>query len=328
MQAWTVAKLNSQPQITAIPRPEPGPGEVLLRVAAAGLNFADLLMLQGRYQTRPAPPFVPGLELAGTVLQAGPGTKAPPLGTRAAAYAGLGGFAEYAVVPVDRLLPLPATMPFAVAAGFQIAYGTSHLALTHLARLQPGETLFVTGAAGGVGLTAVEIGHLLGARVIASVRGVDKAEIARKAGAETVIDSEAHPGGDGLKEALRALGSLDVTYDTVGGPGFDSALRATRPGGRMLAIGFAGGEVPQVALNQLLVRNITVAGLWWGAYADFAPEVMTASLAQLIRWWDEGRLAPHVSHVLPFDSLPDGLALLRDRAATGKVVLRVDPQQE
>ncbi|WP_395543448.1 NADPH:quinone oxidoreductase family protein [Neotabrizicola sp. sgz301269] len=328
MQAWTVAKLYAQPEITAIPCPEPGRGEVLLRVAAAGLNFADLLMLQGRYQTRPAPPFVPGLELAGTVMRVGPETMAPPAGTRVAAYAGLGAFAEYAVVPVDRLLPLPAAMPFSIAAGFQIAYGTSHLGLTHLARLQANETLFVTGAAGGVGLTAVEIGRLLGARVIASVRGPEKAEIARKAGAETVIDSEAHPGGEGLKDALRALGGLDVTYDTVGGPGFDAALRATRPGGRMLAIGFAGGEVPQVPLNQLLVRNVTIAGLWWGAYADFAPVVMTDSLAQLIRWWEDGRLAPHVSHILPFDRLPEGLALLRDRAATGKIVLRVDHQQE
>lgn len=327
MQAWRVTQLNGEPGLQDIPCPPPGPGEALVRVAAAGLNFADLLMLQGRYQSRPALPFTPGLELAGTVIALGPGTTGPAPGSRVAAYAGLGAFAECAVLPVARLLPLPDAMPFPVAAGFQIAYGTAHLALSHLAALRPGETLFVTGAAGGVGLTAVEIGRLIGARVIASVRGAEKAEIARAAGAETVIDSDAHPGGQGLKEALRVLGGLDVTYDTVGGPAFDAAMRATRPGGRMLAIGFAGGDVPHVPLNQLLVRNITVAGLWWGAYADFAPQVLTDSLAQLIRWWEAGKLSPHVSHVLPFAALPQGLDLLRSRSATGKVVLEITPQE-
>ncbi len=168
----------------------------------------------------------------------GPGVTGPLPGTRVAAHVRRGAFAERVCVPADRLVDLPDTMPFPVAAGFLIAYGTSHLALTHLARLAPGETLFVTGAAGGVGLTAVEIGRALGARVIAQARGAEKAAIARAAGAETVIDS-AEPD---LKAALRALGGIDVTYDTVGGPGFDAAMRATRPGGRMLAIGFAGAR--------------------------------------------------------------------------------------
>ncbi|MCB6178157.1 NADPH:quinone oxidoreductase family protein [Rhodobacter sp. Har01] len=322
MRAWMIRQLDRPAGIETVTRPVPGPGEALVRVAAAGLNFADLLMAEGRYQTRVAPPFVPGLELAGTVQELGPGTQGPPPGTRVAAHVAGGAFADYALVPADRLLALPDAMPFDIAAGFQIAYGTAHLALTHAARLTAGETLFVTGAAGGVGLTAVEIGHDLGARVIAQVRGPDKAALARAAGADAVIDS-AEPD---LKAALKALGGVDVVYDTVGGPGFDAALRATRPGGRLLAIGFAGGEVPKVPLNLLLVKNVSVIGFWWGGYLDFAPDLLTASLADLIARWQAGRLHPHIGQILPFEALPEGLALIRDRKAQGKIVLQVADQ--
>ncbi len=317
MKAWIQPAFGAPLRIETLPDPEPGPGEVRVRVAAAGVNFADLLMSEGRYQDRVEPPFVPGLELSGTVEALGPGVAGPGPGTRIAAHVRCGAFAERVCVPADRLVALPEGMPFPVAAGFLIAYGTSHLALTHLARLRPGETLFVTGAAGGVGLTAVEIGRILGARVIAQVRGPDKAEIARKTGAEAVIDGAVPD----LKSALRALGGIDVTYDTVGGAGFDAAMRATRPGGRMLAIGFAGGEVPQVPLNQLLVRNISVHGMWWGGYLSFAPGVLMESLAALIDSWRGGRLRPHVSAELPFDCLPEALEAIRSRKATGKVVL-------
>ena len=317
MKAWIVETLGQPPRLTRLPRPEPSSGQALLRLGAAGLNFADLLMAEGRYQDRPALPFVPGLELAGTVEALGPGTEGPPAGARVAAFVPNGAFADYACVPVDRLLTLPDAMPFAHAAAFQIAYGTAHLALVHKAALAPGETLFVTGAAGGVGLTAVEIGHLMGARVIAQVRGAEKAALVRAAGADAVIEAD-HPN---LKQALRDLGGVDVVFDTVGGPGFDAALRATRPGGRMLAIGFAGGEVPKVALNQLLVRNVSVIGLWWGGYLAFAPEVLTASLATLLGWYGEGRLHPHISAELPFERLLDGFQMIRDRRATGKLVL-------
>ena len=316
MRAWLVETLGQPPRLADLPRPVPGPGEVLLRVAAAGLNFADLLMAEGRYQDRPDLPFVPGMELAGIVEEAGPGVSLAP-GGRVAAYVRCGAFAEWAVVPAGRLLALPDAMPFDHAAGFQIAYGTSHLALAGKAGLRAGETLFVTGAAGGVGLTAVEIGHLMGARVIAQVRGPEKAALARAAGADEVIEGDTPD----LKAALRDLGGVDVVYDTVGGPGFEAALRATRPGGRMLAIGFAGGEVPKVPLNQLLVRNVSVIGFWWGGYLSFAPEELTASLATLLHWYAEGRLSPHVSQVLPFERLPEGLEAIRSRRATGKIVL-------
>lgn len=316
MRAWIVDTLGQPPRLADLSRPVPGPGEALLRVAAAGLNFADLLMAEGRYQDRPGLPFVPGMELAGAVEEAGPGVTLAP-GSRVAAHVRCGAFAEWAVVPADRLLALPDAMPFDHAAGFQIAYGTSHLALAGKAGLRAGETLFVTGAAGGVGLTAVEIGHLMGARVIAQVRGEEKAALVREAGADEVIAAD-HPD---LKAALRDLGGVDVVYDTVGGPGFEAALRAMRPGGRMLAIGFAGGEVPKVPLNQLLVRNVSVIGFWWGGYLSFAPEELTGSLATLLQWYAEGRLRPHVSQVLPFDRLPEGLEAIRSRKATGKIVL-------
>ncbi|MEZ5796700.1 MAG: NADPH:quinone oxidoreductase family protein [Paracoccaceae bacterium] len=319
MKAWLVETLDQPPRLAELDRPVPGPGQALVRIAAAGLNFADLLMAQGKYQDRPALPFVPGLELAGTVQALGLETAGPAPGSRVAAHVAGGAFAEYALVPADRLLPLPDAMPMEHAAAFQVAYGTSHLALAVKAALAPGETLFVTGAAGGVGLTAVEIGRLLGARVIAQVRGPEKAALARAAGAEVVIDAD-HPDPKG---ALRDLGGVDVAYDTVGGAGFDAILRAMRPGGRMLAIGFAGGEVPRVPLNQLLVRNVSVIGLWWGGYLNFAPQVLNRSLASLLDWYAAGRLHPHVSAVLPLAALPEGLEQIRSRRATGKIVLRI-----
>ncbi|MDQ2064871.1 NADPH:quinone oxidoreductase family protein [Xinfangfangia sp. CPCC 101601] len=316
MKAWVIETLDQPMQLVEQPRPTPALGEVLVRVRAAGLNFADLLMARGNYQHRPTLPFIPGMELAGTVEALGPGVTGVALGAHVAAYLPSGAFAEWAVVPVARLLTLPEAMPFAHAAGFQIAYGTSHLALADQARLQPGETLFVTGAAGGVGRTAVEIGHLMGARVIAQVRGDAKAALARAAGADVVIGDDVD-----LKAALRELGGVDVVYDTVGGPGFEAALRATHPGGRMLAIGFAGGEVPQVPLNQLLVRNVSVIGFWWGGYLTLAPQKMDASLAELLDWYAQGKLKPHISAELSLAELPQGLEAIRNRSATGKIVI-------
>ncbi len=317
MRAWEIAELGRPPALTDRPMPQPKAGEVRLRIYACGLNFADLLMAEGRYQDRPALPFIPGLECAGVVEALGPGVAGPSLGARVAVYGGQGGLAEYGCFQADHLVPLPDSMTMVEAAGFLIAYGTSHLALTHKARLQPGETLFVTGAAGGVGLTAVELGKRLGARVIASARGAEKLAVARAAGADEVIDSDAPD----LKDRLRALGGVDVCYDAVGGAGFDATLRAMRPDGRMLAIGFASGTVPQVPANLLLVKNVSVIGFWWGGYLGFAPALLRDSLATLMSWHAERRLALHVSHVLPLAEAQAGLALLRDRAAVGKVVI-------
>ncbi|HLQ18737.1 MAG TPA: NADPH:quinone oxidoreductase family protein [Tabrizicola sp.] len=322
MRAWQVLEFGGSPILTDLPEPTPAKGELVVRVEAVGLNFADMLSIQGKYQIRQVPPFVPGMEFSGIVERLGPDTVGPARGTRVLATCPAGALAEQICLPTTRVSPVPDEMSFSDAAAFPIAYGTSHLALTHKARLRAGETLFVTGAAGGVGLTAVEIGKLLGAKVIASARGPDRLEVARAAGADVLIDSDAPD----LKEVLRTQGGIDVVYDAVGGPAFDAALRACRPDGRLLAIGFASGEVPQVPANILLVKNLTVSGFWYGGYESHAPDLVSASMSELLNWRAEGLIRPHVSHVLPFDAFPEGLALLRDRKATGKVVIRVGQQ--
>lgn len=323
MQAFQIAMIGEPPALAVVDLLPPGPGEVRVRIIACGLNFADLLMSGGRYQERPALPFTLGMEVAGIVEALGPGVGGPAPGTRVAVFAGQGGLAEAGNFPAVRCLPLPDSMSFEEGAAFQVAYGTSHLALDRRARLLSGETLLVTGAAGGVGLTAVELGRQMGARVIAVARGADRLAVARAAGADLAIDSAAHS-ADGLKALLKAEGGVDVAYETIGGGMFTAALGAMRPEGRLLTIGFAGGEVPQIPANHLLVKNVAVIGLYWGGYLSFRPDVLTASLAELLRWHAEGRIRPHVSHVLPLAQADQALALLKDRKSTGKVVVRCD----
>lgn len=321
MRAWQVAERGTDPANGRIARPDPGPGEVLIQVAACGLNFADLLQIDGRYQVRATPPYTPGMELAGRVVAHGQGVLSPAIGARVAVLTDAGGLAEYAIAPADRCLPLPDAMDWVTAAAFQIAYGTSLLALDRRGRLKAGETLVVTGAAGGVGLTAVAIGRRMGARVIAVARGADRLAVAAKAGAEMLIDS-AEAGLD-LKARLKALGGADVIYDTVGGEMALGALGALRPEGRFLVIGFAGGDVPQFPANLMLVKNIEAIGVYFGGYQSFAPDVLTGVLAQLLDWQGAGALDPHVSHLLPFEAAGEGFTLLRERRATGKIVVTV-----
>ena len=317
MRGFQVTDFGSAAKLSDVAEPVPGPGEVLIDIAACGLNFADLLMAKGTYQDTPAPPFVLGMEVCGTVAAHGPEVSAPPIGTRVAVFGGQGGLAERGVFPAARCIAVPDTMPAEVAAGFMVAYGTSHLALTRRAKLRAGETLLVLGAAGGVGLTAVEIGHVLGARVIAVARGAEKCAVARAAGADHVLDSET----DDVKAAVKALGGADVVYDPVGGEMFAAALGACNREARILVIGFASGAVPPVPANILLVKNVDVIGFYWGGYLAFAPEVVAESLAELMAWHAGGRIHPHVSHVLPLAEAQQGLDLLAHRAATGKVVI-------
>jgi len=319
MRAYRLEAVGSAPRLVQIDRPNPGAGEVLVRIAACGLNFADTLMIKGAYQEAPPLPATLGMELAGTVEALGEGVTAPAIGTRVAIFAGHGGLAEYGCFPAARCLPLPDTMSFVDAAALQVAYGTSHLALTRRARLLPGETLVVTGAAGGVGLTAVEIGALIGARVVAVARGADKLAAAKAAGASVCLDSDSAD----LRAEVKALGGADVLYDAVGGDAFAALFRAMRPEGRILAIGFASGTVPQIPANHLLVKNVSVMGFYWGAYLGFAPEALNESLAELMRWHAEGKIKPHVSHVLPLDRAVEALALLSGRKSTGKVVVNM-----
>lgn len=317
MRAFQVSSFTSLPALVDIAAPLPGPGEVLLDIAACGLNFADLLMAQGSYQDTPVPPFTLGMEVCGTVTALGEGVTTPAIGTRVAVFGGQGGMAEQGVFPANLCRPVPDSMSAEIAAGFMVAYGTSHLALTQRARLQQGETLLVLGAAGGVGLTAVEIGKALGARVIAVARGADKLAVAQAAGADHVIDSDTQD----IKAAIKALGGADVVYDPVGGDAFKAALGACRPQARYIVIGFASGDVPQVPANILLVKNIDLIGFYWGGYLKFRPDLLSDSLAELLGWLADGRLKPHISHVLPLDQAEKALDLMRSRASTGKVVI-------
>ena len=317
MKALRLHAIGEVPRIEDVEAPDPGPGDVQIEVRACGLNFADLLMIQGRYQEKPALPATLGMEVAGVVAKVGRDVDGLAPGMRVAAVPGSGGLAEICLAPAKRCVLLPEAMSFTDAAAFQIAYGTSHVALDERARMRPGETLVVLGAAGGVGLTAVEIGRRMGARVIAVARGADKLAVAEAAGAEITIDSDE----GGLEDRLKALGGVDVVYDAVGDPMATAALRALRPGGRFLVIGFAAGEVPVFKANYLLVKNITVHGLYWGGYLTFDPAVLTGSLTRLFGWYADGGLRPHVSHVLPLDRALEGLELLKSRASTGKVVI-------
>ncbi|KMK67838.1 NADPH:quinone oxidoreductase family protein [Puniceibacterium sp. IMCC21224] len=319
MRAFQVQSHDEPPRFCGILRPEAGEKQIRVKVEACGLNFADLLMMTGTYQDTPPLPFTLGMEVAGRIDAIGPGVDGFAPGDRVAVFGGHGGLAEYGVFDVGRAVKLPAGMGAVSAAAFQIAYGTSHLALAHRARLQPGETLLVLGAAGGVGLTAVEIGKRLGARVVACARGTDKLDVARAAGADHLIDADS---GD-LRAIMKSLGGADVVYDPVGGTQFADAFRACRPEARILTIGFASGEVPQIKANHLLVKNITVHGVYWGGYLTFQPEVVTDSLATLLGWFAAGKIAPHVSHVLPLDRAAEGLELLRTRKSTGKVVIQI-----
>ncbi len=319
MQAFRIETKGTPARLCDTPEATVGDNQVRVEIRACGLNFADLLMQKGTYQDTPEPPFTLGMEIAGIVTEIGNNVTDLKLGDRVAVYSGQGGLAESGVFDADRAIPVPDSMSFEDAAAIQIAYGTSHIALEHRARLQPGETLLVTGAAGGVGLTAVEIGKLMGATVIAQARGRDKLAVAQKAGADHLIDAD-----EDLREQVRALGGADVVYDAIGGDVFKAAFRATNPEGRLLPIGFAGGEVPQIPANHLLVKNLTVVGVYIGGYLNFRPEVVHDSFTTLFRWHSEGRIKPHISHILPLQDVAEGLQLLRDRKSTGKVVIRIN----
>jgi len=320
MRAMQLIAYDTDLQLNTVDVPEPAAGEVVIHVAACGLNFADTLMIKGSYQEKPRLPATLGLELAGTVSAVGAGVTGFEVGARVAAYAGGGGLADYAAVPAKLCVTIPDKMPFTDAAGFLIAYGTSHLALHDRARMQKGERLLVLGASGGVGLTAVELGHLMGAEVVACARGAQKLELCKEMGADHLIDSDT----DDIRDRVKALGGADVVYDPIGGEQFTAAMRACNPGARLLPLGFASGKVAPIPANILLVKNMSVLGLYIGGYAKLNPKALTDSFDTLIGWYNEGRITPHVSHVLPLEDTNAGLDLLRRRQATGKVVIAVN----
>ena len=320
MKAMQLTDYDQPLVLRDVPTPTPEAGQVTVKIHTCGLNFGDLLIIKGTYQERPQLPFTLGMEICGTVTEVGAGVTGLRIGDRIASYSGFGGLAEYGAIAADICVPIPAAMSDRDAAAFLVAYGTSHVALDYKAHLKPGERLLVLGASGGVGLTAVELGKLMGAEVIACARGDEKLQVAKAAGADHLINSET----DDIRKIVRTLGGADVVYDPVGGDQFKAALRACNPEARILPLGFASGEVPQIPANILLVKNLTVIGYYWGGYSKIKPSVLTDSFAQLIAWYNDGKLTPHISHTLPLAQCNEGLDLLRTRKATGKVIIEIN----
>jgi NADPH2:quinone reductase len=303
-----------------VPDPALEPGSVLLAVEACGINFPDTLIIENKYQFKPPLPFTPGGEVAGTITEVGAGVEGWKKGDRAIAMCGWGGFAEQMVVDPARLMRTPEGMTSSVAAGFTMTYGTSHYALKDRADLKPGETLLVLGAAGGVGLAAVEIGKVMGAKVIAAASSDEKLEICRRHGADECINYST----ENLKDRIKALTGgrgADVIYDPVGDDLFDPAFRSIAWEGRYLVIGFAGGKIPQLPINLALLKGCQLVGVFWGSFTARDPERNAANLAELARWCAEGKLKPLVSAEYPLEDVAKALRSMLDRKVTGKIVL-------
>lgn len=307
-------------RLGTLPDPTPGPGQVLIEAAAGGLNFPDLLMVQGLYQVRPPTPFAPGQEGAGVVTAVGEGVDRVAPGDRVAHLSGVGAFAESVVADADAVVPIPDAMDMETAAGFSMAYGTSYYALKDRAALQPGETLLVLGAAGGVGLAAVELGAAMGARVIAAASTDEKLAVCRAHGAAEVINYTEDDLRDRVKEITGGRG-VDVLYDPVGGPLAEPGVRSMAWGGRYLVVGFAAGEIPSVPLNLPLLKSCALVGVFWGAWVQRHPEAHRANTAELFALYEEGAIRPHVSSVYPLDRFGEAFAEIAERRARGKVVI-------
>jgi NADPH:quinone reductase len=306
--------------IEDLPPQKPGAGEVVVSVKAASVNFPDVLIIQNKYQFKPPLPFSPGSELAGVVKEVGAGVTVFRAGDRVMAFTTYGAFAEEVKTEATRLLPLPAKMDFVTGAAFVLTYGTSDHALRDRGALKAGETLLVLGAAGGVGLAAIEIGKALGARVIACASSEEKLEVCRGHGADATINYAA----EDLRERIKALTDArgaDVVYDAVGGPYTEPAFRSLAWRGRLLVVGFAAGEIPKLPLNLPLLKGAAVIGVFWGDFARREPRDFAASMKQLGHWYAEGRLRPHVSQTLPLEKAADAIKLLASRQAKGKVVI-------
>src|SRR5215472_4824456 len=306
-------------ELAEVAAPTPGPDDVLIAVKATAVNYADALMTAGRYQTKPDLPFSPGLETAGIVAACGARVTHQKPGDRVMAILAYGGLAEMAVAPAAETFAIPARMSFEEAGAFPVAYISSHVALRWQGRLEPGETLLVLGAAGGVGLTAVEIGRAMGARVIAAASTAEKLAVARERGADETVDYTA----DNLSERVLALTGgegADVCFDPVGGALSDAALSSLGWGGRLLLIGFVAG-VPQIPANRLLVKNRSALGCALRYYRWHEPDKLGMSVKELLRWYAEGKLRPCITHRLPLDQSVEAIRLLTDRKAYGKIVV-------
>jgi NADPH2:quinone reductase len=303
-----------------IPSPTPGPGEVVISVRAASVNFPDVLIIQNRYQFKPPLPFSPGSEAAGVVKDVGEGVTNVKPGDRVMAVTIYGAFAEEVKTEARRILPIAGGMDDVTASAFVLTYGTSDHALRDRGQLHAGETLLVLGAAGGVGIAAVEIGKALGARVIACASSDVKLAVCREHGADATINYTTENLRERIKEVTGGKG-VDVVFDPVGGPYTEPALRSTAWRGRLLVVGFAAGDIPAIPLNLTLLKGCSIAGVFWGEFARREPERFEDSMRHLGRWYAERRIRPHVSATFPLERAADALRLIADRQVTGKVVL-------
>ncbi len=307
-----------------VPTPQPGPGEVLVEIKAASLNFPDLLIVQNKYQFKPALPFVPGSEFAGVVTALGEGVTNVKLGQHVACMPGTGGFATHALAPAALCLPLPPEFPFVDAAAFVLVYGTSHHALVDRAQLKAGETVLVLGAAGGVGTSAIQIAKAMGARVIAAASNEEKCETCRQIGADATInygkDTLATTFRDAVKAATGGKGP-DVIYDPVGGEFAEPAFRSIAWRGRYLVIGFASGPIPSLPLNLTLLKGASIVGVFWGDFAKREAKANAAALTEMAGWYAQGKIKPVIDSEVPMADLKAAYARMNARAIKGKLVL-------
>ena len=317
-------------KLSEVPDPQPGPNELLVRVRACSINYPDVLIIEDKYQFKPERPFAPGGEFAGEVAAVGEGVTGWTTGDRLLGYSGHGGLAEFTTVPVTQAFPLPAEIGFREASALLITYGTVIHALIDRGRLQAGETLLVLGAAGGIGLAAVEIGKALGARVIAAASSEEKAQAAREAGADDAIVYPSPPFDRDQSKRVAQLfkdavgpGGANVILDPVGGDYAEPALRSIAWEGRYLVVGFPAG-IPKLPLNLTLLKSCDVCGVFWGAFAARDPAANATHVEQLFRWWGEGKISPTVSATYPLARAGEAIAALRDRKAIGKLVVELD----
>lgn len=309
----------SELKVTSAPDPLVEHGHVLVDVKAAGCNFFDTLIVQGKYQTKPPFPFSPGGEIAGVVSKVAPGSTGIAVGDRVMAYVGHGGFAEHVSVPSSHVVPMPEEMSFEEAAGFPIVYGTAYSAVVQRGATRPGETLAVTAAAGGVGLAAVQIGKAWGARVIALASG-DKLDVARAAGADTVLDYRKEGWVGELMAATSGKG-VDVIVENVGGDVFDGAMKCIAWGGRLVVVGFASGKIPELKLNRVLLKHVSVVGVHWGPMHEREVGTIKSGFEALALLYKQKKIAPHVSRTFPVERVAEALEGLGNRQTVGKVIL-------
>lgn len=316
-------------ELTELPDPEPKKGELIVRVRAAGVNFPDTLMIRDLYQMKPPRPFAPGGEIAGEVVAIGEGVSGFEIGDRVLALTGHGGFATHLALKAASAIKIPDAMPYEDAACFIFTYGTSHHALKDRAQIQPGESLLILGAAGGVGVAAIELGKAAGAKVIAAVSSEEKGEFCRQVGADEVIvypremDRDAQKAFSGEIKKLAGPDGVDVVYDAVGGDYAEPALRALAWKGRFLVVGFPAG-IPKIPLNLTLLKGSQIVGVFWGAHVFREPQNHAENMAELFQLYATGKVKPQISARFPLEQVPAALEMMQDRKVMGKVVITLD----